>query len=139
MADLAHLAWCARIAQRLAPQDGQALSSLTIHTFLLRWLAAAQKQRRFPRSVAPELDRLLGLGRTKGPAAGLELRLEDLLNASSNPVMQASDLFRLTQAIEHLKSQDWVNAVVSDDEWQPQTLIAEYAVRGVRGLSGEKI
>ncbi|EPA7335171.1 DUF2913 family protein [Escherichia coli O13,129, 135:H26] len=40
--------------------------------------AGAQKQRRFPRSVAAELDRLLSLGRQKGPAAGLEQRLEYL-------------------------------------------------------------
>lgn len=125
--DLAHLAWCARVALCLAQQDGQALSPLTIHTFLLRWLAAAQKQRRFPRSVAPELNSLLSLGRQKGPAAGLEQRLEGLLNACDNPVTSPPDLLRLTRAIEHLKSLGWVNAVVVDDEWHPQTLIAEYA------------
>ncbi|MCU6244338.1 DUF2913 family protein, partial [Enterobacter asburiae] len=38
-----------------------------------------------------------------------------------------SDLFRLTHAIEHLKSQGWVNAVVADEEWVPETLSAEYA------------
>lgn len=127
VSDLAHLAWCALMALRLAQQDGQALSPLTIHTFLLRWLAAAQKQHRFPRSVAPELNSLLSLGRQKGPAAGLEQRLEGLLNACDNPVTSLPDLLRLTRAIEHLKSLGWVNAVLADDEWQPQTLIAEYA------------
>nr|VGM56379.1 Protein of uncharacterised function (DUF2913) [Klebsiella pneumoniae] len=126
-AELAHFVWCALIALRTAQQDGQALVPLTIHTFLLRWLAGAQKQRRFPRSVAAELDRLLSLGRQKGPAAGLEQRLEYLLNSCGNPVMQQSDMFRLTNAIEHLKSQGWVNAVVTDEEWQPQMLFAEYA------------
>ncbi|MEL5428856.1 DUF2913 family protein [Serratia nevei] len=127
VADLAHLAWCAMVALRLAQQDGQALSLLTIHTFLLRWLAGAQKQRRFPRSVAPDIDSLLRLGRQKGPAAGLEQRLEYLWQACSNPVSQQSELFRLTQAIEHLKSQGWVNAVVADEEWVPETLYTEYA------------
>ncbi|EOW3238571.1 DUF2913 family protein [Citrobacter freundii] len=70
---------------------------------------------------------MLSLGRQKGPAAGLEQRLEYLLNSCGNLVMQQSDMFRLTHAIEHLKSQSWVNAVVTDEEWQPQMLFAEYA------------
>lgn len=74
LADLAHFAWCALVAR----QDGQALSPLTMHTFLVRWLAGAQKQRRFPRSVAADIDSLLRLGRQKGPAAELQQRLEYL-------------------------------------------------------------
>ncbi|HDG8094051.1 TPA: DUF2913 family protein [Klebsiella oxytoca] len=128
VADLAHLAWCAQVALRLAQQEGQAQSSLTAHTFLLRWLAGAQKQRRFPRSVAKDIDSLLRLGRQKGPAADLPQRLQYLWNSCTEPVSQQSELFRLTHAIEHLKSQGWVNAVVADEEWQPQTLFDEYAV-----------
>lgn len=41
--------------------------------------------------------------------------------------MQQSDVFRLTHAIEHLKSQGWVNAVVTDEEWVPGSLYTEYA------------
>lgn len=132
LADLAHFAWCALVGLRLAQQDGQARSPLTIHTFLVRWLADVQKQRRFPRSVAPDIDSLLRLGRMKGPAANLLQRLEYLLDACSNPVSQQSDLFRLTHAIEHLKSQGWVNAVVADEEWLPESLCAEYT--GVSAL-----
>lgn len=106
----------------LARQDGQALSPLTMHTFLVHWLARAQKQRRFPRSVAADIDSLLRLGRQKGPAADLQQRLEYLLDSCSHPVSQQSDLFRLTHAIEYLKSQGWVNAVVTDEEWVPDTL-----------------
>lgn len=127
LADLANFAWCALVGLRLAQQDGQALSPLTIHTFLVRWLADAQKQRRFPRSVAPDIDSLLRLGRQKGPAAGLLNRLQYLHQSCTEPVSQQSDLFRLTHAIEHLKSQGWVNAVVADEEWVPETLSAEYA------------
>lgn len=127
LADLAHFAWCALTALRLAQQDGQALSPLTIHTFLVRWLADAQKQRRFPRSVATDIDSLLRLGRQKGPAAGLLNRLEYLWHSCTEPVSQPSALFRLTHAIEHLKSQGWVNAVVADEEWAPETLYTEYA------------
>ena len=86
LADLAHFAWCALVGLRLAQQDGQARSPLTIHTFLVRWLADVQKQRRFPRSVAPDIDSLLRLGMMKGPAATLLQRLEYLFDACSNPV-----------------------------------------------------
>lgn len=127
LADLAHFAWCALTALRLVQQEGQAHSSLTSHAFLLRWLAGAQKQRRFPRSVASDIDSLLHLGRQKGPAANLLSRLECLLQSCSEPVTQQSDLFRLTHAIEYLRSQGWVNAVVADEEWVPETLYTEYA------------
>ncbi len=127
VSDLAHLAWCALMALRLAQQEGQAHASLTSHAFLLRWLVGAQKQRRFPRSVAEDIDSLLRLGRMKGPAADLPQRLQYLWQSCTEPVTQQSDLFRLTHAIEYLKSQGWVNAVVADEEWVPDTLFAEYA------------
>lgn len=41
--------------------------------------------------------------------------------------MQQSDIFRLTHAIEYLRSQGWGNAVVTDEEWEPGALYAEYA------------
>ncbi|HBC7422564.1 TPA: DUF2913 family protein [Serratia marcescens] len=132
VSDLAHLAWCALMALRLAQQEGLALSPLTIHTFLVRWLADAQKQRRFPRSVATDIDSLLRLGRQKGPAAELLSRLQYLWHSFTKPVTQQSELFRLTHAIEHLRSQGWVNAVVTDDEWEPASLYAEYT--GVSAL-----
>ncbi|WP_373226492.1 DUF2913 family protein, partial [Enterobacter cloacae complex sp. ESBL7] len=94
--DLAHFAWCALVGLRLAQQDGQARSPLAIHTFLVRWLADVQKQRRFPRSVAPDIDSLLRLGRMKGPAADLQQRLQYLWQSCTEPVTQQSDLFRLT-------------------------------------------
>lgn len=103
------------------------LSPLTLHAFLVRWLATAQKQRRFPRTVATNIDSLLRLGRQKGPAAGLLQRLEYLQRSCTEPVTQQSDPFRLTHAIEHLRSQGWVNAVVTDDEWNAEALFAEYA------------
>lgn len=127
LAELAHFSWCALVSLRLAQQDGQALSPLTVHTFLVRWLASAQKQRRFPRSVASDIDSLLRLGRQQGLAAGLLKRLEYLHQSCTEPVAQQSDLFRLTHAIEYLRSQGWVNAVVSDEEWIPESLYAEYA------------
>ncbi|HHA2250025.1 TPA: DUF2913 family protein [Enterobacter ludwigii] len=132
LADLAHFAWCAQVSLRLAQQDVQALSALTIHTFLLRWLGTAQKQRRFPRSVASDIDSLLRLGRQQGPASGLLKRLEYLHQSCTEPLAHQSELFRLTHAIEYLRSQGWVNAVVTDEEWAPESLYVEYA--GVSAL-----
>lgn len=121
--DLAHLSWCALMALHLAWQDGQALSPLSTHTFLLRWLAAAQKQRRFPKSVAGDIDTLLTLGRKKGPEAGLHARFGDLFDTCSQPVAQQSALHRLTYAIEKLKT---LGSVVEDDEWNSDVLAVEY-------------
>ncbi|EAM7300310.1 hypothetical protein AG28_19875 [Salmonella enterica subsp. enterica] len=98
-----------------------------MRAFLLRWLTGAQKQRRFPGSVAPDQEGLLVLGRQKGATARPEQRLEYLWQYCINPVKQQSDLFRLMYAIESLKSQGWINAVVSDEEWVPLQLQAEYA------------
>ncbi|WP_262772212.1 DUF2913 family protein, partial [Enterobacter asburiae] len=51
-----------------------------------RWLADVQKQHRFPRSVAPDIDSLLRLGRMKGPAADLQQRLQYLWQSCTEPV-----------------------------------------------------
>lgn len=127
VSDLAHFAWCALMALRIAQQDGQALSTLTTHTFLLRWLAVAQKQKkRFPRTIASDIEGLLALGRQKGSAANLLSRLEYLWTSCTGPVSVQSDLYRLTYAIEQLKSQGWVNAAVSDDDWNGESLAEEY-------------
>jgi len=123
--ELAHFAWCALVALRTAKQDGQAQSPLASHTFLLRWLAVAQKQKRFPRAVASDIESLVVLGRNKGLAANLLHRLEYLWTSCTGPVAAQSDLYRLTYAIEQLKSQGWVNAVVSDDAWENEALLVQ--------------
>ncbi|QMR43134.1 DUF2913 family protein (plasmid) [Klebsiella aerogenes] len=92
------------VALQLAHQDGLALSPLMTHTFLLCWLATAHKQRRFPRTVAPDIENLLTLGRQRGPAAKLLQRLKYLHNSCTSPVKLQSELFRLTYAIESLKA-----------------------------------
>lgn len=127
VADLAHFAWCGLVALRTAQQDGQAVSPLGVHTFLLRWLAVAQKQKRFPRAVAPDIAGLLALGRKKGIAASLFNRLEYLWAPCTGPVATQSDLYRLTFVIEQLKSQGWINAAVSDDDWDQEALAEEYS------------
>ncbi|MEN3752094.1 DUF2913 family protein [Mangrovibacter sp. SLW1] len=130
--DLAHFAWCALVALQLARQEGKAQSALTTHTFLLGWMAAARKQKRFSRTVSFRIDSLLHLSRQKGPGVGLFQKLKTLWQAGEDFRVKQSDLFRLATAIETLKSCGWVNAVVSDDEWHPQQLQEDYA--GVSAL-----
>ena len=125
---LAHFAWCALVALRTAQQDGQALSPLSTHAFILRWLTVAYKQKRFPRAIASDIEGLLTLGRNKGLAASLFSRLEYLWSSCTGPVSAQSDLYRLTYAIEQLKSRGWVNAAVSDRDWDNETLLVlEYS------------
>lgn len=122
---LAHFAWCALVALRTAQQDGQALSPLSMHAFLLRWLTVAYKQKRFSRAIASDIESLVVLGRQKGLAASLFSRLEYLWSSCTGPVPAQSDLYRLTYAIEQLKSQGWVNAAVSDEDWDNDALLVQ--------------
>ncbi|WP_155483886.1 DUF2913 family protein [Trabulsiella odontotermitis] len=124
--DLAHFAWCALVALHTARLEGQARSPLTTHTFLLSWLARAQKQRRFPRTVASDIDRLLRSARQKGPATGLQQQLEYIWYVCTGPADGQSELFLLTQIIEQLKTDGWINAVVTDEEWGQEKLMAEF-------------
>jgi hypothetical protein len=126
VAALAHFAWCALVALRTAQQDGQALSPLSTHAFLMRWLTVAYKQKRFPRAIASDIESMVVLGRQKGLAAGLFNRLEYLWVSCTGPVTAQSDLYRLTYVIEQLRSEGWVNAVVSDREWGTEALTEEY-------------
>lgn len=122
---LAHLAWCALVALRTAQRDGQALSPLSMHAFLLRWLTVAYKQKRFPRAIAFDIESLVVLGRQKGLAASLFSRLEYLWSSCNGLVFAQSDLYRLTYAIEQLKSQGWTNAVVNDEDWDNDALLVQ--------------
>lgn len=92
IAGLAHFAWCALLSLRTSQQDSQALSLLTIHTFLLRWLAMAQKQKRFPRTIASDIERLLALGCNKGAATGLPEHLETLWVFCTGSVAMPADI-----------------------------------------------
>ncbi|WP_337048137.1 DUF2913 family protein [Serratia liquefaciens] len=52
---LSHLAFCALAALGMARQDGMAGTPYAENLFLIRWLATAQKQKRFPKSVAVDI------------------------------------------------------------------------------------
>lgn len=115
--DLSHLAFCALVALHLAREDGIASSPYAENLFLIRWLAQAQKQKRFPKSVAVDIEWLLEKGRKQGPAGKLKQHLEYLWQSCSGDVIAQSDLFRLTFATEYLKDQGWNNEVMSEREW----------------------
>ncbi|EQC00803.1 hypothetical protein B738_08719 [Photorhabdus temperata subsp. temperata M1021] len=107
---LSHLAFCALVALGLSRQEGIAGTPYAENLFLIRWLATAQKQKRFPRSVAIDIQWLLECGRKHGPAGKLRQHLEYLWRSCSGNLAAQSDLFRLTYASETLKDQGWDNA-----------------------------
>jgi len=131
---LAHFTWCGLVALRLAQQEGRAQSDLQQHLFLMQWLTTAQKQKRFPRSVASDLSWLLAQGKQYGFAAKLPDKLNELYHSTNGVMAHQCDLFRLTAFIESLKARGWRNEMVLPDEWAereltPQTHRTVYAVK----------
>ncbi|MDQ9130473.1 DUF2913 family protein [Serratia fonticola] len=115
--DLAHLAFCALVSLHTAVQQGAVTSPMAEHLFLVRWLATAQKQKRFPRSVAIDIQQLLDKGRKLGSDAKLRTRFEYVWRSCNGELKHQNDLFRLTYAIESLKAQGWRNELVTLGEW----------------------
>ncbi|WP_052130753.1 DUF2913 family protein [Erwinia typographi] len=114
---LSHLAFCALAALALARQEGVAGTPVADNLFLIRWLATAQKQKRFPKSVATDIRWLLEQGRRHGPAGRLHRHLEYIWRSCRGNLADQSDLFRLTYATETLKDQGWDNYVMDSREW----------------------
>lgn len=85
----------------------------------------AYKQKRFPHTIASDIEGLLTLGRNKGPAVSLFSRLEYLWSSCTGPVSAQSNLYRLTYAIKQFEAQGWVNAAVSDGDWDNEALLVE--------------
>lgn len=112
-AALSHL-----VALGLARQDGIAVSPAAENLFLIRWLATAQKQKRFPRSVAMDIRWMLERGRKYGIAGKLRQHLDYLWRSCSGNLTDQSDLFRLTYATEILKDQGWEHVVLDAREWR---------------------
>lgn len=117
VAALSRLAFCALVALALARQDGVAGTPWAENLFITRWLANAQKQKRFPRCVAPDIALLLERGRSLGPTAGLRQKFDYLWRSCSGDITAQSDLFRLTYATEVLKDDVWGSKVMSAKEW----------------------
>jgi hypothetical protein len=85
--------------------------------FLTRWLADAQKQRRFSRDVAFDIDWLLKQGRRLGVRARLREKLDYLWESCTGELAEQSDMFRFTYALETAKSMGWQYHLLSDREW----------------------
>lgn len=126
-----HLAWCALIALAMARKDGAACSAVQENLFLTRWLASAQKQRRFSRDVAPDIDWLLKQGRQYGVDAKLADKLDYLWQSCSGTLTEQNALSRLTFAMEAAKDMGWIYRLLTDREWS-----GRHAVNLNPGLNG---
>ena len=117
MADTEHFLWCALIALHLSRIDGKTPSPLMEHIFLQNWLVTAKKQRRFPLTVAKDIDYLIQLSRDLGPSAKLGQRLDTLWKTSIIRPQEDSPLSRLTRVIRILKFQGWSDITLKQRSW----------------------
>ncbi|MBK0004294.1 DUF2913 family protein [Erwinia sp. S38] len=115
--NVSHLAWCGLVALQNARNDGQVSSPAQENLFLVRWLALAEKQRRFHREFAEDIRWLLKTGRNKGVHADLPGKLNYLWRAGSGSLKEQNDLFRLQHALQAVKLTGWVYRVLSVSEW----------------------
>ncbi|WP_145033878.1 DUF2913 family protein [Pantoea ananatis] len=98
-----HLAWCGLVALQLAKQDGTVITPAQESLFLTRWLAVAEKQRRFRKELASDIRWLLKEGREKGVRADLTGKLEYLWRSGSADLLAQNDLYRLQHALQQTK------------------------------------
>lgn len=115
--NVSHLAWCGLIALHTARRDGLVTSPAQDNLFLTRWLATAEKQRRFPREMASDISWLLKQGREKGLRADLPGKLEYLWRAGNGHLQAQNDLYRLQHALHAVKLTGWIYMVLSENEW----------------------
>jgi len=112
-----HLAWCGLMALQNARSDGEVSSPAQENLFLVRWLALAEKQRRFSRELASDISWLLKEGRGKGVHADLPGKLNYLWRAGSGSLEAQNDLYRLQHALHAVKLTGWVYMVLSEAQW----------------------
>ena len=87
--------FCALLALHTAVQQGAVTSPMAEHLFLVRWLATAQKQKRFPRSVAIDIQLLLDKGSKLEVEAKLRTRFEYAWRSCSCDLLQQDCLTAL--------------------------------------------
>lgn len=119
---LTHLAWCLLVALRLAERDGQSMTSVQTHLFIMRWLATAQKRKIFPKERAADILWLQNQGKKYGYTANLRQKVEYIYDSGTDHLAEQSDLFRLTYLVETMKTMGWVNFLVTDKEWDALTV-----------------
>lgn len=115
--NVSHLAWCGLIALHTARQDGSVTSPAQDNLFLTRWLATAEKQRRFSRELASDISWLLKEGRQKGLRADLPGKLDYLWRAGNGNLQAQNDLFRLQHALHAVRITGWIYMVLAEGEW----------------------
>lgn len=113
-----HLAWCGLIALNMARQDGQVSTPAQDTLFLTRWLAVAEKQRRFCKELAPEIRWLLREGREMGVRADLPGKLEYLWLTGSEALLRQDDLSRLQHALQALQMAGWIYMLLDEKQWR---------------------
>ena len=116
--ELMHLAWCLLVAIKLSQKQGKIRTDLQIHMFIMQWLAAAQKRKLFPRSVAQDILWLLDQGKRYGSGARLHRKVEYIWRSSTGELAKQSMLFRFTYFIETLKTMGWLDFLLSQQEWR---------------------
>lgn len=116
-ADLHHFTWCAQVAVKAEFRDWRNSPKTAIHLFLIRWLKTAQAQKRFPHTVARDINYLIHYGHRNGPDANLLSQVEFLYDSCEDTTLQ-SELFRLTYVIELLKDRQWTAGIQSEREWK---------------------
>ncbi len=127
---LSNLAFCALVALGIARQDGSAGNPLAEHLFLVRWLATAQKQKRFPKCVAIDIAYLIEEGRKKGSTSKLREKLQSLWQSCTAPLTMQSELFRLTYVTEKLREHGWKNFTMNSKSWRDKRFPASYPSNG---------
>lgn len=115
--NVSHLAWCALVALQNARDDGHAGSPAQENLFLVRWLALAEKQRRFRKELAADIRWLLREGRKKGVHADLPGKLHYLWHAGSGNLKEQNDLYRLQHALNAVQMSGWEYRVMTGSEW----------------------
>ncbi|PHI31542.1 DUF2913 family protein [Budvicia aquatica] len=118
--DLAHFSFCALVALHISIQDGLVTSPLGEHLFLVRWLATAQKQKRFTRRLAVDIQLLLDKGRRQGEKAQLKKDLIFLWSSFTGDKTTHNDLYRLAEAIKQLNTQGWENILLDPPNSEPE-------------------
>lgn len=116
-----HLAWCLLTALQLAKREGKALTPMNQHLFIMQWLARVQKQKRFPKSLAIDIQWLLNQGKMYGFGANLKDKVDYVYHSCTGVLEEQSDLFRLTYAVEVLKSTNWQYVLLTDKAWHEET------------------
>lgn len=127
---LGHFAWCALVALALARQEGRATNQVSEHVFMSNWLNKAWREKRFPKSIAPELTGLIKKARAEGMSACLEKVLYALFKKCTRNIIEQSELFRMNFAIDSFKRYGWKAILASARDWKVLTRCEPSQVQG---------